>query len=315
MTGNEFFFSWEPELMAWLQQFMNPFMVTLATILTYFGEELLIVAIFAFVYYCLDKEAGSFMGMTMMFANTGNAMVKNMFLRYRPYMVHPEVECLKPVDSSADIYNVNAQGYSFPSGHAQSSVSYTIAAAYWFKKHIFTILAIVIPLLVGFSRVALGVHYPTDVLAGWALGLVCFAVSTLLYKKIKKRWVIYLILTVLCLPGLFYCRTSDYFSSSGMLIGFFIGDLIERKYVRFKNTRKWYRILLRMAGAFVLFFGLNTVLKLPFTSEFLHGGSFLSGIVRSVRYCLILLILVAVYPLSFRILDRREDKKAGSKNA
>ena len=74
---------------------------------------------------------------------------------------------------------VSAYGYSFPSGHAfTSTVSYGLLALIaWHSdlplayRRIIVVAAVVLVLLIGCSRIALGVHYPTDVAAGWLGGL------------------------------------------------------------------------------------------------------------------------------------------------
>ncbi len=73
-----------------------------------------------------------------------------------------------------------ASGYSFPSGHSLITVAfYGLIALLLFKhlkpsylKKILIILFLLIPFIVGISRIYLGVHYPTDVLAGWFSGFL-----------------------------------------------------------------------------------------------------------------------------------------------
>lgn len=74
-------------------------------------------------------------------------------------------------------------GYSFPSGHAlQSTVVYGLTALIaWHGRHStpawagIAVIASALALLVGLSRVALGVHYPSDVVGGWAAGIAIVA--------------------------------------------------------------------------------------------------------------------------------------------
>ena len=297
--GNTFFFTWEPALMAWLQSHLGRFGIGLATVFSMFGEEMAIILVLGFCYWSWKKELGKFIGRNACVAMVANPMIKNVFLRLRPYMVCPEVKCLKPVDSSADIMDVAAQGYSFPSGHSSGSVAnYTSVAAYLKKKWAWA-LGILIPLLVGLSRFCVGVHFPTDVLFGWALGLCVVMLVPFFQKKFEKRWVFYLIILLLAVPGWFYCKTNDFYTSYGMMVGFFAGDLFEEKYVKFKNTKCWWKMILRVLGGGAVYFALNALLKMPFSSSFLHAGTFLSYLVRAIRYAVILFVDVAIYPLCF----------------
>ena len=305
--GNIFYFDWEPALIEWLQAHVGSVGTAIASFISNFGEELFLVAILGFLYWCWDKRIGATVGLGLLTVNVLNPMAKNLALRLRPYMAHANVKCLKPVDSSADIMDVAAQGYSFPSGHSSSAAVTYGTTALAFKKKFLTVLAVCLIGLVGISRFVLGVHYPTDVLVGWALGLLAMLFVAFLEKKIQKRWVLYAVLIVLGIPGMFYCTTNDYFSAFGMLCGMAAGDLFERRFVHFENTRKPLFILLRLVGGIAVFFGLNTVLKMPFSSAFLSSGTAAAMAVRSVRYALVIFVCLGVYPMIFRVVEKKKE--------
>ena len=86
---------------------------------------------------------------------------------------------------------INADSYSFPSGHAMISMAlyFTIAIISIkyiknkkFKYGIF-IFCLLMPLLIGISRIYLGVHYFSDVIGGWVLGFVIAAIVSAIYIK------------------------------------------------------------------------------------------------------------------------------------
>jgi undecaprenyl-diphosphatase len=84
--------------------------------------------------------------------------LKNLLVRERPYMTHAGILCRgKPLDR-----------FSFPSGHTLHAVSFTLITVTAFPL----LAAVLAPLavLIALSRVVLGLHYPTDVLAGALLG-------------------------------------------------------------------------------------------------------------------------------------------------
>ena len=314
--GNIFYFEWENALMIWLQAHMGTVGTSLASFISMFGEELLLILVLGFFYWGYDKEVGKRLGRAVCIDLCIFPMIKNVALRLRPYMVTPEIKCLKPVDSSADIMDVAAQGYSFPSGHASGSASVygTIGRSY--KERWVRILAVLIPFLVGFSRFCLGVHYPTDVLAGWLLGLVIIFFAPWFIGKFESRWIPYLILLIAMLPGWFYCKTNDFYSGYGMMVGFFAADLFEEKYVRFQNTRVWWKIILRLAGGVAIYFGLNKLLKMPFSSEFMDSGRFAAYLVRALRYAVILFVDIGIYPMLFNAVAAKDkpDPAADDRN-
>lgn len=298
--------SWEVRLIESLQNLIGAsgIGVGIATSLTWIGEELVLVGLLGFLYWTYDKKWGVFFGTNMLGALVSNCMLKNVVLRSRPYMEHKSVRCIKPVEADADIYDLSAQGYSFPSGHAQNSVTAYGSLRAYRKSRVLTVLAIVLPILVGISRVLLGVHYPTDVLAGWLLGAVTVVLLGWLQRHVKRRWLLHLILFLMGLCGCFFCRSADYFTSIGMMGGFFLAVPFEEKFVRFQNTRSVLWGAARVIVGLGLFVILNSVLKMPFTEEFLDGATAASHAVRAVRYALVTFLLLGVYPLAFRLEKR-----------
>ena len=106
-------------------------------------------------------------------------LIKYYFHRVRP--VHPVHEA--------------ALGYSFPSGHSMSAMTFYGMLIYLFFTHLHNtvakwILAFVLGMVIlaiGFSRVYLRVHYATDVLAGFCIGYLWLWISLIILKKFKKN--------------------------------------------------------------------------------------------------------------------------------
>ena len=209
------------------------------------------------------------------------------------------------MEPEADIYDISAQGFSFPSIHSTNAVTAFGSLSVSTRKRALTVVAIVIPLLTGISRFVLGAHYPTDVLAGWLLGLISVAVIQLLQKRVENTLALYGILLVTAVPGFFYCRSEDYFTATGLLLGFMGATLLDDHYVHFENTRKGVWMAARMVGGLAVYFVLNTVLKLPFSKEFLSNGSTAALLVRCARYVIVTFVDFGVYPLLFK-LEKRE---------
>lgn len=306
--GNIFYFEWEMQLMEWLQANLPTGGMVFAVLsnMSALGEELLLVAVMGFLYWGMNKEFGKYVGINVLMCIVWNPMIKNAFLRLRPYFVEGyNVKLLRLVDSSADAMDVAAQGYSFPSGHAGNAVVvYGSLAAHKRNNKLLWVLAVVLPLLVGFSRVFVGAHFPTDVIVGWALGVIVVMLVSWLHRTIRNRWMFFGLLLILSVPGFLYCTSNDYFSSFGMLLGFILADPFEGKFVKFENTDNIFRCILRTLGGGALYFGLNTLLKLPFSKEILEAGYLTARLIRTGRYAVVIFILIGVYPILFKYTGR-----------
>ena len=104
-----------------------------------------------------------------------NLGVKPLVQRIRPYIVDPSISLIIPPESE----------FSFPSGH--TSTSFECAFVIWAYNRKWGIAAIVLAALIGFSRLYLMVHYPTDVIAGVIFGVIIAAVACVIGNFIVKK--------------------------------------------------------------------------------------------------------------------------------
>ncbi|WP_310910070.1 phosphatase PAP2 family protein [Clostridium estertheticum] len=102
-------------------------------------------------------------------------LVKHVVKRIRPSANIPSVNLLivKPLS------------YSFPSGHTTSSFAVAGVLARYFKEYALEFLSLAF--LISFSRLYLYVHYPTDVLAGIILGLICSGIIIYVFDKVRYK--------------------------------------------------------------------------------------------------------------------------------
>lgn len=106
-----------------------------------------------------------------------NLVLKNLFARVRPFDVNPAVQLLvaKPKD------------FSFPSGHTAASFA-SVTALFFAGEKRGAKAALVIAVLIAFSRMYLYMHYPTDILGGALAGIASGYVGYQLFLLIERRW-------------------------------------------------------------------------------------------------------------------------------
>ena len=106
----------------------------------------------------------------------GHCALKPLFARPRPCDLRPEMLTLV----------ARPHGWSFPSGHTSSA--FAAAFALWLQNRRLGAPALALAGFIGFTRMYLYVHFPTDILGGVALGLALGACGSLLADKISNRW-------------------------------------------------------------------------------------------------------------------------------
>ena len=104
-----------------------------------------------------------------------NLIIKTLVARVRPYDVNTAIELL--IKAPTD--------FSFPSGH--TGASFAASSGLYFAKNRLWIPAVILSVLIAFSRLYLYVHYPTDVLAGAFLGIISGWLGSLIVAYILKK--------------------------------------------------------------------------------------------------------------------------------
>lgn len=141
---------------------------------SYLGEAGGIWIITAIIMLCFRKTRAT--GVMIICAVAiglliGEIGMKNIIGRLRPFVQNPAIEP-----------NISPpSGYSFPSGHSCSSFAAATVIFMQYKK--IGILSLVVATLIAFSRLYNYVHFPTDVIAGILLGILCAVAVVCFFRK------------------------------------------------------------------------------------------------------------------------------------
>ena len=274
----------ELEILRHIQSIANPFFDFLFQLITICGEQIVLISIISIIYWALDKKFGEYIAYSVLTSVLLNNAIKDIFKMKRPI----------GEEGIRTLREQTATGYSFPSGHTQSASSFYGSMAIYLKNRVMYIIATVMIILIGFSRLYLGVHYPKDVIVGGILGVLTSLICYKLYNRVENKMLLYVVTFAIFIPALTFAHSADFIKGMGTYLGFIIGIYIEKRYVNFStegNTgNKIIRVLLGIVILLVLQLGLKVILP--------------SGTIFSfIRYALISLIGIGVYPMIFKNLN------------
>jgi undecaprenyl-diphosphatase len=143
--------------------------------LTSYGPYLCVIVLVIMALRPATRMAAVFGFAAPCLAMAINFLIGVVYNRPRPFVTH-HVHLLLPHDPNA----------SFPSDHMAGAVA--IAVALWFFNRKVGLPMFLLALLIGFSRIYVGHHYPTDVLGGLVVGVVSAVVVNKLGKKLINRY-------------------------------------------------------------------------------------------------------------------------------
>jgi len=235
-------------------------------IVTMTGEEYFYILAAAIIFWCINKKFGYKLGFALLTSTIINIAFKDIFNTSRPIGV-PGIRSIR-IET--------ATGPSFPSGHTQGSATFWISCIIQVRKRWIYIVGILAIILMGYSRLYLGLHYPIDVFGGIVIAIIWTFISNYIFEytqETKRIWILFAIILPF-LIGMIYFREKSYYTIVGTVLGFYIGYILESKYVQYdvRNTRVKQLIKLVFGIGILIIFKstLKVILPVNIFSDFLR---------------------------------------------
>lgn len=299
-----------------LASLRNPVLDKLMQGVTYLGEELVFMAVALILFWCVDKWKGYFILAVGFIGTILNQFLKLAFRVPRPWVRDPSFEIVESARNGAG-------GYSFPSGHTQNAVGTFGGIARGTKKTWLRVVLIVLSCLIAFSRMYLGVHYPTDVGVALVTAVVLIFVLYPIMQKAKNdpRWMYGVLgcMTLVAIGYLCYLNLwkfpadldadnykeglSNGWKLFGALVGLIVAYSIDERKIRFREQAPLPGQICKVVVGLALIVGLKSGLKAVF--GMISDGAFWDA----ARYFLIVVFAGAVWPLSFPLWQKVGGKK------
>lgn len=291
-----------------LEAIRTPFLDGVAALVTMLGEETVFMLVGMALLWCFDKKWGFRFFFIGLVGNTLNQLLKAVFLIPRPWMLDENFTIVEAAREAAT-------GYSFPSGHTQTTATVFGTLAVWRKKRWVTVCCALAILLTGFSRMYLGVHTPLDVGVSLVTGVLTVVLLTRLFDRLEgsrkgklifgacaAAFAVALLAFVLFMPA----REANIpeFDAHGVknawtLIGTMCGLMLawwmDDRYTHFETKAVWWAQACKLVFGLGLIIGLRVGLKTLFTTLF--GGAVAAD---AVRYFLMAVTGGVLWPMTFR---------------
>ena len=280
------------EVVEFIQTLRNGFLDIFFNFISFLGEDYIYILVLGIIYYAVDKKMGEFLALSLFGSAVLNGTLKVIFDAPRPFQKYPErIENLRPD---------TAGGRSFPSGHTQSFTTITFAGAFYSKSKKILTFAIILSLLMAISRMYLGVHFLEDVLVSLLLGVVSAYYLKIVFDRLKTEQLhkLYIGLIVLFAPFLVFLGDESLFKAYGLLVGFTLAMIYEKKHVNFTLDISLNKKIIRVISGLIIMVALRFGLSIIF-DIIANEGTTLMNILDMIRYLAIAYIGLGLYPKLF----------------
>lgn len=167
-------------ILAWIQMHLvSPFCDVFFKLITHLGDGGIFWILIAVImlFFKQTRKTGLMLGAALILGVIfGNGIIKNLFQRVRPFDLEDALVRVPLIPKPED--------WSFPSGHTLAS--FEAATVLMIREKRFGIPALVLAVLIAFSRLYLYVHFPSDVFIGALMGVLFGFLGVLIVNKIWK---------------------------------------------------------------------------------------------------------------------------------
>jgi len=301
-------------------QQLGTWLIVPMRLITELGNEQFFILLLPILIWCVDYSVGLQVGLMLLISGQANSFFKLAFHSPRPFWVSGAVKAY-----------VLEGAYGAPSGHSMNTLSVFGMTALGLKRRWLTILCIVLVLMVGFSRLYLGMHFLSDVIIGWIIAILLLWIVIklkdpilhwLLPKRLSFQILVVILSTVLwialgmslfgiiptVLPESWVTNAisatgsapepfniEGIFTNAGLWAGVGIGAFWLHKNGGYSTkgtpTQYLFRIVIGICGTLLIWRGLGVF--------FPRDTSWISSFLRLIRYALVGAWLTAGAPRLF----------------
>lgn len=302
------------EFLYLLEKIRVPILNEFMLLVTQLGEETAFLVAAMILFWCVDKYKGYYVLSVGFIGTLANQFMKLWFRIPRPWVLDENFTILEQAREAAS-------GYSFPSGHTQSSVGTFGAIAYTAKNKWIRYGALAVAILVPFSRMYIGVHTPLDVVVAALMAVALILLLRPVFSEKNRKYIPILLGVMLVLALAYFCfitfyqfptdidphnlesGTKNAYTLLGALLGLLTVYIVDEKWIQFPTKAVWWAQIIKVAIGFALVLLVKSGLKGVLTMLL---GEYPG---RAVRYYLIVIVAGIVWPLSFKFFSKLGKKE------